>query len=91
MIDDSSAERGAITKCWPQVRVLLCTFHFLQQQWTWLYEGKNKISKDDRVTLIQEIRQLVNTLQSLFDQLLKLPVTLKYPHFVEHLKSGRGF
>ena len=92
MIDDSSAERGAITKCWPQVRVLLCTFHFLQRQWTWLYEGKNKISKDDRVTLIQEIRQLVNTrteesLQSLFDQLLKLPVSLKYPHFVEHLKS----
>ena len=92
MIDDSSAERGAITKCWPQVRVLLCTFHFLQRQWTWLYEGKNKISKDDRVTLIQEIRQLVNTrtkesLQSLLDQLLKLPVTLKYPHFVEHLKS----
>ena len=87
MIDDSSAE------CWPQVRVLLCTFHFLQRRWTWLYEGKNKISKDDgRVTLIQEIRQLVNTrteesLQSLFDQLLKLPVTLKYPQFVEHLKS----
>ena len=31
MIDDSSAERGAISKCWPQACVLLCTFHFLQR------------------------------------------------------------
>ena len=30
MIDDSAAERGAISKCWPQACVLLCTFHSLQ-------------------------------------------------------------
>ena len=33
MIDDNSAERGAITKCWPKACVL-CTFHFPQRQWT---------------------------------------------------------
>ena len=92
MIDDSSAERGAITKCWPKACVLLCTFHFLQRQWTWLYEGKNKINKDDRVTLIQEIRKLVNaptedSLTSLYDQLLKHAVSVKYPYFLDHLKS----
>lgn len=32
MINDSSAERGAISKCWPQSHILLCTFHFLQRQ-----------------------------------------------------------
>ena len=74
MIDDN-AERGAITKCWPKARVLVCTFHFLRQ-WTWLCEGENIINKDDRVTLIQEIRKLVNApteeyLMSLYDQLLK--------------------
>ena len=36
LIDDSTAERGAITKCWPKTCVLLCTFHFLQWKWIWL-------------------------------------------------------
>ena len=60
MIDDGTAERGAITKCWPKAYVLLCTFHFFffKQQWTWLHEGKNK---DDQVTLIQEISKCTNS------------------------------
>ena len=58
MIDDSSAKRGAINKCWPNACILLCTFHFLRRQWTRLYEGKNKISKDDQVTLIQKLKNL---------------------------------
>ena len=33
MIDDSSTERGAISKCWPNACILLCTFHFLQRQY----------------------------------------------------------
>lgn len=27
MIDDSSAERGALSKFWPRAHILLCTFH----------------------------------------------------------------
>ena len=71
MIDDSAAERGAISKYWPQACVLLCTFHFLQRMWTWLHDGKNKIYKDDRVLCISEVRKLVyakneETLQTLY-------------------------
>ena len=52
VIDDNSADRGDITNCWLKPRVLLRTFHSLRQQWTWLYEDKNIINEDDRVTLI---------------------------------------
>ena len=34
MIDDSSAERNAITSVWNSTTTLLCTFHFLQRRWT---------------------------------------------------------
>lgn len=91
MIDDSSAERGALSKCWPSACILLCTFHFLQRQWTWLHEGKNQIQKDDRITIISELKNLVyarseTNLQSLYGQLLKNSIAIKYPHFIQHLK-----
>jgi len=40
MIDDSTVEHAALAS------ILLCTFHFLQRRWTWLYEGKNRIQKE---------------------------------------------
>lgn len=60
MIDDSTVVKNtALSTTWPSANVPLCTFHFLQQRWTWLYEGKNNTHKDDRITLIQLIRKLV--------------------------------
>ena len=34
-------ERGALADVWPDACLLLCTFHFLQSRWTWLYDSKN--------------------------------------------------
>ena len=42
MIDDSTVERIALSVTWPYALILLCTFHFVQRRWTWLYEG-NKL------------------------------------------------
>lgn len=42
MIDDSVVEQAALSKCWPMAKILLCTFHFLQRRWTWLYDGKKQ-------------------------------------------------
>jgi hypothetical protein len=71
MIDDSSAERSTLGKTWPSAEILLCTFHFLQRRWTWLHDGKNRIGKDDRVILIDKLKNLVyqkqeNALNSLY-------------------------
>ena len=59
MIDDSVVEQATLSKCWPMAKILLCTFHFLQRPWTWLYDGKNRILNEDRVVLIQLIRSMV--------------------------------
>ena len=41
--DYSNTKRAAISQTWPNAHLLLCVFHFLQSNWTWLHEGKNKI------------------------------------------------
>ncbi len=92
MIDDSSAERSAITKAWPSATVLLCTFHFLQRRWTWLHDGANGIRKDDRLILIKKLKGLVyasseDSLQSSYDQLVQMcPEAMRYPRFLQHLQ-----
>ncbi len=39
MTDDSCAERNALHEAWPNSNLLLCTFHFLQRNWTWLHDN----------------------------------------------------
>lgn len=92
MIDDSQSERSAIKKAWPSAIVLLCTFHFLQRRWTWLYDGKNKVTKSDRLTLIKIFQNMMYaktecSLESYHNEPLKLPAATKYPHFLEHVAS----
>ena len=41
MTDDSSAECNALRMMWPDANLLLCSFHFLQRNWTWLHDGSN--------------------------------------------------
>ena len=43
MTDDSNTEKQALKAIWPNAIQLLCTFHFLQCRWTWLYEGRIRI------------------------------------------------
>ena len=55
--------------------------------WTWLHDGKNK---DDRVVCISEVRKLVyakneETLQTLYNQMLKHSTTVRYPNFTKYL------
>ncbi len=59
MTDDSNTEKQALKTVWPNAVQLLCTFHFLQRRWTWLYEGKNKISNQDRSSLLNLIKEMV--------------------------------
>ena len=92
MIDDSASERRAIEKAWPSAKVLLCTFHFLQRRWTWLYDGKHRIAKNDRFKLIKKIKDMVYTkseivLLSYYCEIQKMPEAIKYPHFLQHIQS----
>ena len=59
MTDDSSTERNALSEVWPRANLLLCTFHFLQRRWTWLFDGKNKIKQEHRANLIGQIKEIL--------------------------------
>ena len=92
MIDDCVVEQAALSKCWPMAKVFLCTFHFLQRHWTWLYDGKNRILKEDRVVLIQHIRSMVYSkteeeLGSNHSSLISLEIARKYPHFLNNINA----
>ena len=58
MIDDSSSEKGAFRESWPNITILMCTFHFLQRRWTWLHDANYRIHNSDRVCLIQKVKIL---------------------------------
>ena len=93
MIDDSSAERIAITSVWNYTTTLLCTFHFLQRRWTCLNDSNNGVLvKEHRIILINKFKELVyaekeEQLTHLYFSLQKLPLVQKYPKFLSHLMS----
>ena len=57
--DDSEAERGALREIRPSSTQLLCIFHYLQSWWTWLWDGKHGIHKEDRYPIMLLVRKLV--------------------------------
>ena len=45
--DDCDAERAALKNTWPDTVLLLCIFHYLQCWWSWLWDSKHCIAKQD--------------------------------------------
>jgi hypothetical protein len=71
--DDSAAERDGLRRVWPNTKLFLCIFHFLQSMWRWLLSTDNKIHKDDRQFLMNQVRKVVyakteNSLESEYAQ-----------------------
>lgn len=58
--DELASQRRNV---WPNARLLLCLFHYLQRWWKWLWEGKQGIDKDDRKEIMQFVHKLVYTKQ----------------------------
>ena len=92
MTDDSATERGALADVWPDACLLLCTFHFLQSRWTWLYDSKNKIKNEHRRELIGKVKELVyakseKQLLSLYEQFRSSELLHIYPQFLQHMET----
>ena len=92
MTDDSSAERNAFRSVWPNSRLLLCTFHFLQRKWTWLHDGKNQIADKDRGFLINKTKCLVyaeseSVLSRLYSEFKTCTIVKKYPKYLSLIQS----
>lgn len=95
--DDSTAERAAIHNTWPETRLFLCIFHYLQSWWTWLWDGKQGISKEDRPVLINLIKKMVfsKSQEDLEERYYNTFVKCdhpdsyirKYPNLLKHLQT----
>ena len=92
MTDDNTTEKAAFRSMWPHAKQLLCTFHFLQRRWTWLYEGKNHILHSERATLLKLVKVLLyakseKLLQLEYKRFLDHSTVRKYPNFMRHMQA----
>ena len=90
--DDSAAERDGLRRVWPSTKLYLCIFHFLQSIWRWLLHTDNKIHKDERQYLMNQVRKLVyakteTSLESEYALFKNNLVVKKYMNFVSHMKN----
>ena len=74
MTDDSTAERNALCRAYPNSVVLLCQFHVLWAVWRWLWNSKNGIRQNDRQPLYNLFHDALNapTAEELGEALNKL-------------------
>ena len=93
MTDDDSGQRGALSDIWKESILLLCTFHFLQAVWRWLFNSNNSINKEDRQHLMEHFQKLVfsgsaKEFLSATNAALNDTITKKYPNYQEYLKKS---
>ena len=70
--DDSQVERKSLGIVWPDARLLLCIFHYLQAWWRWLWGKENAIEKEDRIPIMNCIKRLLySESQEEFDKMYK--------------------
>jgi hypothetical protein len=91
-IDDSRAEYNAVKRIWPDSKIYLCTFHVLQSVWRWLWESKNKISKEDRQELMFLFRQMLYAPNEIeFDEFCEMfftsDIAMKYANFIDYARA----
>ena len=92
MTDDSESQRQALAAVWPEATQLLCIFHVLQGFWTWLHEGKNKITKEHRQVLMSIVKELVyaeseEILNGKYKAMTSNQTAVLYPKFLQHVKN----
>jgi hypothetical protein len=57
MTDNCDEERRALQFVWPSVKLLLCTFHILQQVWRWLLDKNHQINQSYRPMILSMFKQ----------------------------------
>jgi hypothetical protein len=60
MVDNSDAEINSCKGYWPQATVELCSFHTLKAAWRNVDSAKHKLGPQDKVTVYQAFKTLVN-------------------------------
>ena len=90
MTDDSDAERNALAKAWAGAILLLCIFHVLQAQWTWLWKSRHGIHPNHKAHLLNLFRNVLfadneEDLSKREEEMFNDSVMLSYPQYRAHL------
>ena len=90
--EDSTAERDGLRRVWPSTKLHLCIFHFLQSMWRWLLSTDNKIHKDERQYLLNQVYKLVyakteTSLENEYALFKNNLVVKKYANFISHMEN----
>ena len=87
LTDEQASQCEALRQVWPNVRLLLCLFHYLQRWWRWLWERKQGVDLEDWKEIMQLIRKLVYAsspleLSEIYHDITKSPTSLiaNYPN-----------
>ncbi len=85
--DDSSAEREGLRKIWPNSKLNLCIFHFLQSIWRWLLSSSNGIGKEDRQKLVHKLvyAKTESGLNDEYETFQSNPIAKTYKNFMVHI------
>lgn len=89
--NDNEAERQSLKSAFPESHLLICLSHILQASWSFVYDRKNGIKKDQRSILFSKIRvllfsQTVEELEMNYTFVSDDALVKTYPLFVDYLR-----
>lgn len=90
--DDSSTERAAIHRVFPEAKLLLSQYHVLRAAWRFVWKHESDMSANDRHTLFNLLKTLVyendaDVFANIVNETFQNEDIKKYPLFVKYLED----
>ena len=92
MTDNCDELHDAVKQTWPDIKMVLCIFHILQQVWRWLHDKKHGILLEHRPALLSLFKRVLyaDTEEEMIDFYKDLKcddIALKYTNFIKYVKD----
>ncbi|KAK7918603.1 hypothetical protein WMY93_009887 [Mugilogobius chulae] len=92
LTDNCKEERAALQFVWPSAKLLLCTFHMLQQTWRWIMDRSHRISDCDKPYIFMLFKKALysnneTSFAAKYHDLLQDDTVGKYENAVAYFKS----
>ena len=92
MTDNCSELHDALRYVWPDMNLILCVFHILQQVWRWLNDKKHGIQQHGRAGLLNLFKMVVyadsvESMETNYEHLLSNEISVKYAKYLAYMGS----
>ena len=87
MTDNCDELRDALLSIWPNITLLLCIYHILQQVWRWVHDSKHGISLQHRPHILTLFKRVLyaNTIDDMeeeYSECLSDEIVSSYPNLL---------